>query len=355
MTNIKGTGPVKLKTIGWGIPGYDDYMTYKSYIKTISRNQIVQERLEIMNFFDKYGARATKEAYLVSRATIYAWKKVYKDSGYNPSSLIPKATKPKNTRRMIVDPLILHLITDLRRKYHLFGKSKIKPLLDEFCIQKNIPTISESTIGKIIKNNNLTFPPPNTHKRKSFSKGKVKSRHSIRIKTTSPGEVVQVDTIVRYEAGVKRYIITALDTYSRYAFAFTYKSLSSRMALDFMQKLEYASPFPIKAIKTDNGFEFMGEFDKYLNQKEITHFFTYPNTPKSNGYVERFNRTVQDEFVEYNLHFIDNTDEFNARLCEYLIFYNSIRPHHGINKCTPLSYLVFKGILSRMCATYTTT
>ena len=349
---IKGTGPVKLRTIGWGIPGYDEYMTFKSYIKTISRNQIIQEKLSIIEFFDKYGSRATKHAYSVSRSTVYLWKKRYRDSKYNPSSLISLSTKSKHTRKPVVDPLILDFITNLRKKYPRLGKSKIKPLLDEFCKLQKISTLSESTIGKIIKRYNLTYPPPNAHKHK-YKKGKTKPRHSIRCKTEYPGEVVQIDTIVRYEAGVKRYILTAIDTYSRYAFAYSYKSLSSRIALDFMNKLEYTSPFPINSVKTDNGSEFMGEFDKYLNQRTITHYFTYPHTPKSNGYVERFNRTIQEEFVEYNLHLIDNIQEFNTKLCEYLIFYNSIRPHHGIKLYTPLSYLVFEGILSNMYATYT--
>ena len=148
---IKGTGPIKLRTIGWGILGYDEYMTFKSYIKTISRNQIVQEKLSIIEFFNKYGATATKQAFSVSRSTVYSWKKRYRDFKYNPSSLIPKSKRPHNTRRMYIDTHILDFITNLRKKYPRFGKSKIKPLLDEFCKEQKIPSISESTIAKIIK------------------------------------------------------------------------------------------------------------------------------------------------------------------------------------------------------------
>ncbi|HDQ88698.1 MAG TPA: transposase [candidate division WWE3 bacterium] len=351
MSKIKGTGPVKLKTIGWGISGYDDYMNFKSYIKTISRNQIIREKLNIIDFFDKYGAKATREAFRVSRSTVYLWKKRYKDSKYNPNSLIPKSTKPKHTRTMYVDPQILEFIKSLRKNHHRFGKTKIKSLLDEYCVKENLLTISESKIDKIIKRYNLNLPPPNAHKNKP--KKKNRKRRSIQNKTTFSGEVVQIDTIVRYEAGLKLYIITAIDTYSRYGFAYTYKSHSSRTALDFMQKLQQVTPFDIKSVKTDNGSEFLGEFDSYLTRQNITHYFTYPNSPKSNGFVERFNRTLQEEFVDYNLEYIYNLNDFNAQLCEYLLFYNSIRPHYGINNLTPLGYLVSKCILSNMCASYT--
>lgn len=358
----KGNGQTRLQYIGFKVAGYDRYMRFKQYIKTISCNQIVQEKLKIIQFYDKYGAKTTKEAFDISKATVCRWKKRYKDTKYDPKSLIPKSKRPTHTRRSFIDPKVLRFIQDIREKNHRFGKNKIKILLDMYCEKEGIESISISTIGKIIKQNNWYFNPDFTESYiHSFTqkdlarkpKRKKKLRLSSKYKAGYPGEVIQIDTIIRFDYHIKRYILTAIDLYSRFSFALSYKRLSSRIALDFYQKLESITPFKIHCIKTDNGSEFMGEFDTYLNSIGVKHYFIYPRTPKSNAYVERFNRTVQEEFVESNLDTIEDTDEFNTRLIDYLIFFNSVRPHQSLDYLTPMGYLVSKGILSHMCVTNT--
>jgi transposase InsO family protein len=48
-----------------------------------------------------------------------------------------------------------------------------------------------------------------------------------------------------------------------------------------MKVMEYFE-FDIKIVQTDNGSEFLGEFDKYLNEIGIEHYFSYPRSPKTN-------------------------------------------------------------------------
>lgn len=337
--------------------GYYRYMRFKQYINLISGNQIIKEKLIIIKFFDLHGAKLTKEAFGVSRSTVHSWKKKYKTSKFNPKSLLPKSRRPKNTRKSNLDPLILDFIKQLRLNTYKLGKSKIKVLLDQFCFDNNIQTISESLIGKIIKKYKLTFPPnkiyhnPNSnvgrHKRKK------KNRISSRFKPNYPGEMVQIDSITVFKDGIARYLITGVDLYSRFAFSFTYKSLSSKMALDFMKKFQNVAPFKISNIKTDNGHEFLGHFEEYLKNQSITQFFSYPRTPKSNAFVERFNRSIQEEFVKPNIDSILEVENFNSNLMQYLIFFNSVRPHRSLENLTPMGYLIFKGILSNMCVTHT--
>jgi len=336
-----------------GNAGYYRYMQFKQYLKLISGNQIISEKLSIINFCDKYGFRATKDAFNISRSTIYNWKKLYRDSKYNPKSLIPKSKRPKNTRKMVVDEKILYFIQSLRNNNYRLGKSKIKVLLDPYCDELKVNKLSEPLIGKIIKRKKLFFPKVNGHKRKIIKRNK--SRLPGGFKPLKAGECVQIDTIVRFNQSIKTYILTAVDVYSRFSFSYAYRSLSSRTSLDFMQKLENISPFPIVNIKTDNGYEFLGEFDRYLVSKGITHFFSYPRTPKSNSYVERFNRSIQEEFLDYHIYLVDNLKEINTKLIDYLIFFNTVRPHYGLDNLTPMGYLVFKGILSNMSVTHTPT
>jgi hypothetical protein len=73
----------------------------------------------------------------------------------------------------------------------------------------------------------------------------------------------------------------------------------------------------------------------------LTHYHTYPRTPKMNAHVERFNRTIQDEFIDYNTHLLINPDEFNRKLIDYLVFYNIDRMHYAFqNKLSPVQYMI---------------
>jgi len=58
---------------------------------------------------------------------------------------------------MNTDKRIIEFIKSLREKYPKIGKDKIKPLLDKYCLTLGIPSISSSTIGKIIKRHNFFY------------------------------------------------------------------------------------------------------------------------------------------------------------------------------------------------------
>ena len=70
------------------------------------------------------------------------------------------------------------------------------------------------------------------------------------------------------------------------------------------------------------------------------HYFNYPHHPQSNAQVERFNRTIQEQFTNLNTDWLDEPGVFNRKLMEYLIWYNTIRPHRSIGKIAPLRYYV---------------
>ena len=141
-----------------------------------------------------------------------------------------------------------------------------------------------------------------------------------------------MDTVAIFAAGVKRYLFTAIDVRTRFAFACAYKSNSSGNGSDFLGKFLQVVPFVARRIQTDNGSEFLKHFDQLCQKKRLTHFFNYPKHPQSNGYLERFNRTVQEQFVYANIDYIDETTIFNRYLMEYLIWYNTERSHRGIDK-----------------------
>jgi len=99
------------------------------------------------------------------------------------------------------------------------------------------------------------------------------------------------------------FILNAVDVSTKFKFSYAFKSMSSRNTVLFFKKLENVYPYEegIEIVQTDNGSEFLGEFDKYLKEKGIKQNFIYPRCPRINGYVERANRTLQDEFINENI------------------------------------------------------
>lgn len=135
---------------------YDPGMNHTRSIFNFSRDKEAQFRFEVLEFHKRWGTKATVDAYKVSKPTVYRWKKAFKDSLGRLDSLIPTSTAPKRKRVMLVDPNIVLFIKDQREKYGRLGKEKVKPLLDEFCKEKNLETISISKIGRVIKQRGLS-------------------------------------------------------------------------------------------------------------------------------------------------------------------------------------------------------
>lgn len=110
---------------------------------------------------------------------------------------------------------------------------------------------------------------------------------------------------------------------------------------DSLGKLEEVVPFTIKRVQTDNGLEFEKYFRDYLNLRNILHFHNYPKCPKMNAFIERFNRTIQEDFINSHLlHLKEDITHFNRDLIDWLLWYNTKRPHESLGMVSPLRYIV---------------
>ncbi len=100
-------------------------------------------------------------------------------------------------------------------------------------------------------------------------------------------------------------------------------------------------PYPVTFVLTDNGSEFKKHFTARLLELQIAHYHTYPRTPKMNAHVERFNRTIQEEFLNYHKWLLLDCDAFNTELMDWLVWYNTKRVHFAFgNKMTPVQFLL---------------
>ena len=305
-----------------------------------------KRRVKILVFWEKHGDEATEEAFGAKRRTLYLWKKLLANGLGKLESLNPKSKKPKNTRKRLWDYRILEEIKRLRDEHPNLGAEKIYPLLFDFTDAEGIPKCPKpSTIERLISDLGGLRRSP--QKLSHFGKTRKVNRKKVLRKPNDliplyPGHVLALDTIEKQKNGRRMYILTAIDIFTRTTFSIGTKSHSSRTFANFFFLLMKLFPYEIKNVLTDNGSEFKKHLDQLLEQNNITHYHTYPKTPKMNAHCESFNGTIQEEFVDYNVNLLfDNVTLFNQKLSQYLLFYNTKRVHCAFNnKKTPLEVLV---------------
>jgi transposase len=136
---------------------YRRYQGMNNNFRKFDRSKVAEQRMKIIMFYEKYGERATIKAFGADRKVINRWKKRLKDMGGKLMALVPLSSRPKRVRKSTIPAEIIEFIREARQEHPRLGKEKIKPLLDEYCTQKGMRSISESTIGNIIKRHNLCF------------------------------------------------------------------------------------------------------------------------------------------------------------------------------------------------------
>lgn len=231
--------------------------------------------------------------------------------------------------------LIIHGFSG--KKHYRLGKEKVYPILKKYCEKLGLALPAESTIGKIITRNYLFFSRSSYGLHDPARKTPEKTKRSRVLKAPKPekGGYVELDTVETRIAGVKRYTITAIDVKLKIAYAETFKGKSSRNARHVLEVLQSMLPVSIHTVQTDNGSEFLDEFEAYCQAENIKHLFTYPHSPKINGVIERFNRTIQEDCLEVYYDELDDPQKINLRICDYLLFYHNERVHKALGNRTP--------------------
>jgi transposase InsO family protein len=328
-------------------------------LKRFEQSEIAKQKMNIIKFYEQYGEKATKEAFGADRRLISKWKKRLKEVGL--AGLIPISTRPHQLRHPDIPPEIISFIRQLREEHPRLGKEKIKPLLDKHCRPRKIRPVSESTIGNIIKRHKFFYQKSGRIYHNPDSKWADSRRRKVkrlRIKhSPKPEEFghILADTVERVTNGIKDYFYCAIDAKLKFALTLHYKRLNSRNMLDFYQRFKSVYPEVIRYWQSDNGQENLGEFDEALRKDAIPHYFSYPRCPKINTYIERYNRTVQEEFIDNYIDIIDDKPLFNQKLADYLIFYNTQRPHKTLGLKSPIDYLIQNKGMSQKSLTCTMT
>lgn len=351
--------PSKCYLIFSRIRGAKKVINMIASLRRFDKDEVATQRMKIINFYNTHGEDATKQAFGADRKVISRWKQKLVRSGGKLSSLIPISTRPVNVRQPVTRPEIVEFIKGQREAHYRIGKDKVKIFLDVYCQQQAIPTISASTIGNVIKSKNFFYQDMRKTYHDPSSKWAQKERKKtkrLRVKHSFHpdyfGYIVS-DSVERITDGIKEYFISAIDAKMKFSLTLNYKRLTSANMTDFYFKFKDIYPGKVKVWQSDNGSENLGEFDDQLKKDGIPHYFIYPRCPKIDTFIERYNRTLQDEFIDPNLDTIHDKGVFWQKLADYIIYYNAERPHHSLGLKSPLQYFVQEGGMSQMSLTYT--
>ena len=311
----------------------------------------IEHRIKVLNFFERYGPEVTKEAFGVSRSTLYLWKQRLAKGNGRAVMLAPASKAPKTRRRRITPPLVADFIVCQRTSHPRLGKDKLAGLLKPCCLKQGLACPSSSTVGRIITDLKAQGRLPKvvrlSHYANSRRLTELKRRSKLKkdrhgdYYPAKPGDLVQIDCVIKFINGMRRYVISAIDYQSEFAFSLAYRHLSSAKAKDFLLKFKQLAPFQLTRAQTNNGSEFYKLFHEACLELGIRHFWNYPRSPRMNAKIERYNRSVQEEFIDYHLDDLAyDINSFNYLLIDWLLWYNTERPHWILKLKSPMQYLL---------------
>lgn len=229
--------------------------------------------------------------------------------------LIPtRSSRPKSHPRQLAPEVVQAIITA-----RLAHNRCAEVVYDDLCEQR--VKVSLSSVKRTLTRHELL---------KSRGKWKRYRPPVPRPVALSVGALVQMDTIhfVDWQTGVRFYVYTVMDLFSRLAHAEVHDRLSQAMSLKVALRAQAKAGFRFNMMQTDNGPEFQKYFCDMLQARDIALRHSRIRRSNDNAHIERFNRTVQDECLgKYPLRASVSQSQLDA----YLDYYNNGRKHMGLD------------------------
>ncbi|MGH2638278.1 MAG: integrase core domain-containing protein [Rhabdochlamydiaceae bacterium] len=299
-----------------------------------------QLKLEWIIFYHTVGrrnARQTAYHFGINPKTFHKWKGRFQEK--NLLTLEEHSRAPVKTRTRDISLLQRRQIRELRKKHLRWGKMKLQKRYEQLYGEY----LSSWKFQVVMQEEHLYFDKAKIKKQRSKRKQAQrdpKRRITAFVNEHKVHHLWHVDTVLlTHPDGGYRYLLTAIDDVSKLAYARLYPTHSSHQAADFLKRLHYLTEGEIINLHHDNGSEFEKDFKQACHELSLPQWYSRVRTPKDNSVLERFNRTIQEEFVEMAYNGVEDLRAFNEELTEWLVEYNSIRPHQALDYLTPLEYI----------------
>jgi len=282
-----------------------------------------------------------------SRSQFYEIKRRFQLEGFQ--GLIDRPPIPQSHPRRKSQPLI-EKVLELSRQYPAWGPARIAAQLRlegfSVCpgtvryiwVKRNLGRRLQRWHWALRQDPGMTLSEEQLQELEKLNPC-LRERH---VESPRPGYLLSQDTFyVGCLKGIGRlFLQVVVDTYCSLAFAKLYSRKDALSAADLLY--DRVLPFyqqhglTVEHVLTDNGTEYCGRTWEHYYQivlvlHGIQHRRTKVATPRTNGFVERFNRTILDEFLRglKQRKLYTRLEDLQADLDQWLEFYNTQRPHLG--------------------------
>jgi transposase InsO family protein len=282
-------------------------------------------RIRVVKLFieEGYTISMLAEEFGCGQSTISSWIKVYREQG---ESGLERPKSRSNKPRKMLNPNLKAKIIELKKDDPQRGVRRISDIMRRFFLLQASP----ETVRKTLHEEKLIDPPPKK-RRRNIQKPR-------RFERATPNQMWQTDICCFRLAGKNAYLLGYIDDYSRYIVGMgLYRSQTAANLLEVYRTSlgEYGVP---KEMLTDNGRQYTNwrgttRFEKELKKDRVKHIKSQPHHPMTLGKIERFWKTILNEFL-FRVQF-ESFENARERLALWIKYYNYKRPHQGIGSVCP--------------------
>jgi transposase InsO family protein len=280
---------------------------------------------------DGLDVRTAAEKSGVSRQTLHSWLARYEAGGLE--GLVDRSHRPRSCPHQM--PAVAEaLVLELRRQHRYWGPRRIRCELDRRRLLPVDEVPSISAIYRALRRAGL-IEPARRHRRSERFK---------RWERAAPMELWQMDVVGGFllADGSHAKALTGIDDHSRFCVsARLMRAERTRAVCDGLAAALRTYGCPAQLL-TDNGKVFTGRFhhppvevlfDRICRENGIEHILTAPRSPTTTGKVERFHKTMRDEFDTRQV--FTSLKVAQQALDEWVAEYNTARPHQSLGDATP--------------------
>src|SRR5512136_1665256 len=257
-----------------------------------------------------------------SQDVIRRWTKAYQERG---EAGLRNGVVPAGSRRKLPSP-VREKIIEIKKRQPLFGVKRISHLLKRAFFLSASP----EPLRQTLRSESLIVPSKKKHQ-PNVTRPRFFER-------STPNQLWQSDIFTFRLGGRYAYLIGFIDDYSRYIVGLElYRSQTADQVLEVYRRAmgEYGVP---KEMLTDQGRQYTNwrgttRFEREIGKERVKHIKSQPHHPMTIGKMERFWKTIYEEFL-LRAQF-GSFEEARERIRQWVQYYNHKRPHQGIGGLCP--------------------
>jgi len=262
----------------------------------------------------------------VGLSTLSKWARLYREQGEAGLQPQPRRRGSQRPRPGGVAPAVKTKVVKLKHRHPDLGIQKISHFLRRvFFLPVSRETVRRTLHEQQLLPKRKPKPQRNPPKPRFFER-------------STPNQMWQTDIFTFRLGGKNAYLIGFLDDYSRYVVGLdVFRSQTAEHVLEVYRTAvaEYGVP---KEMLSDQGRQYSSwrgttRFEAELRKDRVHHIKSRPHHPMTLGKIERFWKTIWEEFLARAQ--FDSFESARERVRLWVKHYNHQRPHQALDGLCP--------------------